>query len=80
MFSETINIVIPKIDLAIYNTRYLNNFQGIFFQGNSKKKIKLKCLSYHILKIKMSDIQEREKPERASSLLPLFNMYESINV
>ena len=79
MVSEMINIVIPKIDLAIYNTRYLNNFQGIFFKG-PVKKIKLKYLSYYILKIKMSDIQEREKPERASSLLPLFNMYESINV
>ena len=47
MVSEMINIVIPKIDLAIYNTRYLNNFQGIFFQGTSKKnQAKILVVSY----------------------------------
>ena len=47
MVSEMINIVIPKIDLAIYNTRYLNNFQGIFFQGTSKKnQAKILVISY----------------------------------
>ena len=51
-----------------------------FFFKQTVKKIKLKYLSYHILKIKMSDIQETEKPNRTISLLALFNMYESINV